>query len=88
MRISKRFLDRAKQHLRRYQKILKDAQARDVNESDTVVIVSDMLADLFGYDKYSDVTTEFCIRSTFCDVAIKLNGELRFLIEVKSIGDR
>src|SRR5262245_26521645 len=55
IRISKRFLDRAKQHLRRYQKILTDAQARDVNESDTVVIVSDMLADLFGYDKYADV---------------------------------
>lgn len=86
MRISKRFLERAKHHFRRYQKILADAQARDVNESDTVVIVSDMLADLFGYDKYADVTTEFCIRSTFCDLAIKLNGELRFLIEVKSIG--
>ena len=86
MRISKRFLDRAKQHLRRYQRILADAQARDVNESDTVVIVSDMLADLFGYDKYSELTTEFCIRSTFCDLAVKLNGELRFLIEVKSIG--
>jgi len=86
MRVSKRFLDRAKHHLRRYQRILADAQSRDVNESDTVVIVSDMLADLFGYDKYADLTTEFCIRSTFCDLAIKLNGELRFLIEVKSIG--
>jgi len=86
IRISKRFLDRAKKHLRHYQRILGEAQSRDVNESDTVVIVSDMLADIFGYDKYADVTTEFCIRSTFCDLAVKVNGQARFLIEVKSIG--
>ncbi|MHB1326690.1 MAG: type I restriction enzyme HsdR N-terminal domain-containing protein [Gemmatimonadales bacterium] len=86
IRVSKRFLDRAKTHLRRYQKILESARARDVNESDTVVIVSDFLADVLGYDKYADLTTEFCIRSTFCDLAIKLDGQIRFLIEVKSIG--
>ena len=44
-RVSKRFLDRAKANLRRYQKVLEGARARDVNESDTVVIVTDFLAD-------------------------------------------
>lgn len=83
---SKRFLDRAKVQLRRYQKILKSAQSRDVGESDTVLIVTDFLADVLGYDKYSEITAEFVIRSTFCDLAIKTNGELRFLIEVKAIG--
>jgi hypothetical protein len=83
---SKRFLDRAKGQLRRYQKILKSAQSRDVGESDTVLIVTDFLADVLGYDKYSEITAEFVIRSTFCDLAIKTNGDLRFLIEVKAIG--
>lgn len=83
---SKRFLDRAKTHLRRYQKILESARARDVGESDTVLIATDFLADVLGYDKYGEITAEFVIRSTFCDLAIKINGQLRFLIEVKAIG--
>jgi predicted type IV restriction endonuclease len=84
--VPKRFADRAKLNLRRYQKVLESARTRDVNESDTCVIVSDMLTDLLGYDKYQDVTTEFAIRSTFCDLAITINGRVQYLIEVKSIG--
>lgn len=84
-RVPKRFSDRIKRHLRRYQKILESAKSRDVNESDTVVIVSDMLTDLLGYDKYKDVTSEFAIRSTFCDLAIKQGPNVQYLIEVKSI---
>jgi hypothetical protein len=86
MKVSKRFADRAKPALRRYQKILESAKKRDVNESDTSVIVSDMLTDIFGYDKYQEVTTELSIRSTFCDLAVKIEGRLQYLIEVKSIG--
>jgi len=45
-----------------------------------------VLHDLFGYDKYSEITSEHSIRSTFCDLAIKLDGTLAFLVEVKAIG--
>lgn len=86
MKVSKRFLDRARPALRRYQKILESARKRDVNESDTSVIVSDMLTEILGYDKYHEITTELSVRSTFCDLAIKINGRLQYLIEVKSIG--
>ena len=86
MKVSKRFLDRARKNLRKYQKAFETARSRDVGESDTCVIISDFLADVLGYDKYSDITTEFAIRSTFCDLAIKVGGRLQFLIEVKSIG--
>jgi hypothetical protein len=86
IKISNRFLERAKISLRRYQKILDAARLRDVNESDTCVIVSDFLAEVLGYDKYSELTTEFAIRSTFCDLAIKVDGRLQYLIEVKSVG--
>jgi hypothetical protein len=85
-RISKRYLDRAKPALKRYQKAFEAARARDANESDTCVILTDFLADVLGYDKYSEVTTEFAIRSTFCDLAIKVGGRLQYLIEVKSVG--
>jgi len=45
-----------------------------------------MLSEIFGYDKYSEITSEFSIRSTYCDLATKLNGKLELLIEVKAIG--
>ena len=45
-----------------------------------------MLADVFGFDKYSEITSEFSIRSTFVDLAIQLDGKLQMLIEVKAIG--
>ncbi|HEY9425797.1 MAG TPA: type I restriction enzyme HsdR N-terminal domain-containing protein [Gemmatimonadaceae bacterium] len=86
IRVSKRFVDRARGSLRRYQRVLETARSRDVNESDTCVIVSDIVSDVLGYDKYTEVTTEFAIRSTFCDLAIKLDGNVQYLIEVKSIG--
>jgi hypothetical protein len=66
--------------------ILAAAKARDVGEADTVTIVKDMLADVFGYDKYSDVTSEHSIRGTYCDLAIKIDTQLQTLIEVKAIG--
>ena len=37
--------------LKRFQPILTSAQSRDVNESDTVAIMTDLLDELFGYDK-------------------------------------
>jgi hypothetical protein len=32
------------------------------------MIVSDMLADVFGYDKYNEITRELCVRGTYCDL--------------------
>jgi len=57
-----------------------------VNESDTVLIITDLLAYFFGYDKYSEITSEHAVRGTYCDLAIKLDGQLSLLIEVKAIG--
>ena len=72
--------------LKKFQPILMSARSRDVNESDTVVIVTDLLQEVFGYDKYTEITSEYMIRSTYVDLAIKLEGELKLLIEVKAIG--
>ncbi len=79
-------LERIRDGLKRFQPIIAGAKARDVNESDTVVIVTDVLQDIFGYDKYSEITSEHMIRGTFCDLAVKLGGSLAFLLEVKAIG--
>lgn len=70
----------------RYAKIIDDAFARDVNEADTVTIVKDVLADVFGFDKYSEITSEFAIRGTFVDLATKIDDKIQYLVEVKAIG--
>jgi hypothetical protein len=86
MGISARVADRISSQLKKYQAILADAQARDVSESDTVVIIVDMLADVLGYKKYIEITTEHSIRGTYVDLAVKVSGDVRFLIEAKAIG--
>lgn len=83
--ISSKVYDRLSSGIKKFQPILNNAKSRDVNESDTVIIITDMLSDIFGYDKYSEITSEFTIRSTYCDLAIKLNSKLAFLLEVKAI---
>ena len=72
--------------LKTFQPVVSSAKARDVNESDTVIIITDMLSEIFGYDKYSDITSEHIIRSTYCDLAVKLDGAIQALIEVKAVG--
>lgn len=82
----KRVAERLSSGIKRYQPILAAAKSRDVGEADTVTIVKDMLADVFGYDKYSELTSEHAIRGTYCDLATKIDGTLQTLIEVKAIG--
>jgi hypothetical protein len=84
--VPKKVAERLIAGIKRYQPVLAAAKARDVGEADTVTIIKDMLADVFGYDKYSDVTSEHSIRGTFCDLAIKIDNQLQTLIEVKAIG--
>ena len=82
----KRVADRIERSVAKFQPVLRDARDRDVNESDTSDIIKDMLAELFGYEKYQEVTSELAIRGTSCDLAIRVDNKIEFLIEVKAIG--
>lgn len=77
---------RLKTELPKFQKILKHAQQRDVNEADTVAIIADMLEAIFGFDKYEDITREFAINNIYVDLAIKISNDIDYLIEAKAIG--
>ena len=85
MAVPSRVLSRLVSGLKKFQPILENAKTRDVNESDTVTILVDILQDVFGYDKYTDITSEHAIRGTFVDLAIKHDGKLILLIEVKAV---
>jgi hypothetical protein len=82
----KRVSERLVRTMGKFKQVLQIAKDRDVNEADTVSIIKDMLAEVFGYDKYLDVTSEFAVRATFCDLAIKIENKVEFLIEAKAIG--
>jgi hypothetical protein len=86
MPLPARVEERLVSSLKRFMPILSSAKARDVGEADTSTIVKDILCELFGFDKYSEITGEYCIKSTYCDLAIKLDGKLVVLVEVKAIG--
>ena len=86
MKIAKKTQDRLIAGLRRYQPIVRKLAERDISEADTVTVIKDMLCDIFGYDKYTELTSEQQIRGTFCDLAIRVEGKVHYLAEVKSAG--
>src|ERR1043165_8062336 len=86
MGIPNRIAERLAAGLKRFQPILAAAKSRAVNESDTSLIFPEMLAEIFGYDKYSEVTRELTIRGTHCDLATRIDGKYQMLIEVKAVG--
>jgi predicted type IV restriction endonuclease len=86
MNIPAKFTKRVNDNLKKYQDVVVSIKKRDANETDTVTVVKDILTDIFGYDKYSEITSEYAIRQTYCDLAVlDGNKKVRFLIEVKGV---
>ena len=75
--------DRVRTAVRRFSKPLADLVARDANEGDTRLIVTDFLCEGLGYDKYEDLTTEYQVRGEFADYGIRVERQLVGFIEVK-----
>lgn len=86
MAIPKRVEQRIREASNRFRPILEAARARDVNEADTVTIVKGLLADVFGWDPFFEVTAEYQIRGTYVDLAVQADERIAFLVEVKAIG--
>ena len=84
--VPKKLADHYAKTVTKLQRVLKVAVDRDINEADTVAIVKDIFSDIMGFDKYTEITREYAIRGTFCDLAIKIEDKLQFLVEVKAIG--
>jgi predicted type IV restriction endonuclease len=75
--------DRVRAAIRRYSKPLTDLVARDANEGDTRLLVTDFLCDGLGYDKYEELTTEYQVKGEFADYGIRIEKQLVAFIEVK-----
>ena len=84
--IPKKVVERYMKTVSKFQRVLKSARDRDINEADTVVIIQDILVEVFGFKKYLEITREFAIPGGYCDLAIKVDEKIQYLIEVKAIG--
>ncbi len=61
-------------------------EEKDIGESDTVKLIVSILEEIFGYDKFNEITSEQEIRGSYCDLAVKIDGKMAFLVEAKAIG--
>lgn len=86
MTISEKVALRINNGLKKLKPVVEAKKKQDINESDTVNLIRDILSEILGFDKYDDITTEHLIRGTYCDLAVKINGKIKLLIEAKAIG--
>ncbi len=74
-----------KKALQQYAQVFQDGRERNVNEADTVMYLVRFFTDVLGYDLFSEITKEFQVRERYCDIAVKVKGQVRFLIEAKAM---
>ena len=86
MAVSAKVSSRITAQLKTYQGILAKAMKKDSSEGDIVVIVTDMISDILGYDKYQNLSSEHAIRGTYVDLMVSVDNKPRFLVEVKAVG--
>lgn len=80
--------ERLKAAIKRFSRPLADLCERDANEGDTRLIVTDFLCEGFGYDKYSELTTEYRVKGEFADFGIRLDQEMAAFIEIKRVNTK
>lgn len=63
---------------------MEDARRTNLNEADTMVRIIKIFEDVLGYNSMTEITREQAIKDKYVDLAIKINGGIAYLIEVKS----
>lgn len=75
-----------KRPLRKLLPCLLEARPANLNEADTVQRIIRVLENVLGYDVLADVSREAQVKNKYVDIAIKVDGVVRLLIEAKSAG--
>ena len=71
--------------LRRFATAFREARERGANESDTVMYLVKFFEEVLGYDSLKgEISKELAIRDRYCDIAIKIDGSVKFLVEAKA----
>jgi predicted type IV restriction endonuclease len=72
--------------LKKFLPHLVKAKDENLNEADTVLHLIKFLEVVFGYDPLSEITRESSIKDRYVDIAVRIDGAIRFLIEAKAAG--
>jgi len=71
--------------LRKYADAFREARDRGANESDTVMFLVKFFEEVLGYESLKgEISKEVCIKEKYCDVALKIEGTVRILVEGKA----
>jgi predicted type IV restriction endonuclease len=71
--------------LRKLAKPTQMLKEKDAAEADTRHLVTDMLVELLGFDKYEHLTAEFNVKGDWADYGIRLEKQIVAFVEVKRI---
>ena len=79
-------IDRGAQtNLRKYATAFREARDKGANEADTVMYVVKFFEELLGYESLKgEISKEFSIKDKYCDLALKIDGTARILVECKA----
>jgi len=77
-----------KKKLKIYSNIFKEAQEKEKKEADVVMYLVQFFKNVLGYDIFKEISKEYQIKGKFCDIAIKIKGQVEMLIEAKKSGMR
>lgn len=77
--------DRIKNLLPKVVKPIQALMERDAVEADTRMLVTDILCDVLGYDKYEDLTAEYQVKGDFADFGIRVDKQLKAFVEIKRV---
>jgi predicted type IV restriction endonuclease len=80
--------DRLKSAVKKFSKPLAELVHRDANEGDTRLLITDLLCEGFGFDKYTEFTTEYRVKGEFADYGIRIDKQLTAFIEVKRVSTK
>ncbi len=75
-----------KKALQQYAKVFHNARQQNTPEADTVTFLTRFFSDVLGYDVFTEITKEYQIKDRYCDIALKISGEIRLLVEAKASG--
>jgi hypothetical protein len=77
-----------KKQLKKFAGFFREAQTQGRKEADNVMYVVQFYKEALGYDIFTEISKEFQIKEKYCDIAIKLQGQVEILTEVKQPGMR
>jgi len=77
------------QSLTRFATAFREARDRGANESDTVMYLVKFFEDVLGYDSLKgEISKELAIKDRYCDIALKVDGSVRLLVECKAASQK